>query len=52
MKILLALVVFLVAVAESLETGGGQNVNELTDATFNSFLSVSKLAIVDFYAPW
>ncbi|XP_073243051.1 probable protein disulfide-isomerase ER-60 [Porites lutea] len=52
MKTLLALVVFLAAVAESLETGGGQNVNELTDATFNSFLSVSKLAIVDFYAPW
>lgn len=52
MKTLLASMIFLAAVVENLEAGGGQDTKKLTDATFNSFLSVSKLAIVDFFAPW
>ena len=49
MKFLLVSISFLVAVVSTL---GTDQVSELTDDTFDSYLTVSKLAIVDFYAPW
>ena len=49
MKVLLVLIPLLVSVATTL---GTDQVSELTNDTFDSYLTVSKLAIVDFYAPW
>lgn len=50
MKFLLAsIAVFSSAFVATLATG---QVKELTTATFESYMKVSKLAIVDFYAPW
>ena len=50
MKFLLAwIAVFSAALVATLATG---QVNELTNDTFESYLKVTKLAIVDFYAPW
>lgn len=49
MNFLLATFAVFAAVVTSSEAG---QVSELTDETFESYLTVSKLAIVDFYAPW
>lgn len=51
MKFLLVSIVTFAAVATTLEGQQGL-VEELTDDTFDSYLSVSRLAIVDFFAPW
>ena len=49
MNFLLASIAVFAAVVTALETS---EVSELTEDTFESYLTVSKLAIVDFYAPW
>lgn len=49
MKFLLASIAVFAALVAALET---DQVSELTNDTFESYLTVSKLAIVDFYAPW
>ena len=51
MKSLLVSIAIFAALATSLE-GQQDLVEELTDDTFESYLTVSQLAIVDFFAPW
>lgn len=52
MKFSVALIAISAAVAVSLETQKGTLVEELTENTFDNYLTVSNLAIVDFFAPW
>ncbi|XP_058946972.2 uncharacterized protein [Pocillopora verrucosa] len=52
MKFSVALIVISAAFAVSLETQKGTLVEELTENTFDNYLTVSNLAIVDFFAPW
>lgn len=49
MKFLLASIAVFASLVTTLEAG---QISELTDETFDNYLTVSKLAIVDFYAPW
>ena len=52
MKFLLASMTLFAALATTLEAGEQSPVEELTDDTFENYLTVSKVAIVDFFAPW
>lgn len=51
MKFLLASMTIFAALATTLE-GEQSPVKELTDDTFDNYLTVSQLAMVDFFAPW
>lgn len=51
MKFLLLSIAVFAALTKPLE-GQQPVVEELTDDTFESYLTVSQLAIVDFYATW
>lgn len=51
MKFLLLSIAVFAALTKTLE-GQQPVVEELTDDTFESYLTVSQLAIVDFYATW
>lgn len=52
MKFLLALMTIFAALAITLEAGNQSPVEELTDDTFENYLNVSQVAMVDFFAPW
>lgn len=52
MKFLLASMTIFAALAITLETGEQSPVEELTDDTFENYLTVSQVAMVDFFAPW
>ena len=52
MKVFIALIAVLSATAVGALQNDSEVVRELTDGTFESYLTVSNLAIVDFFAPW
>lgn len=52
MKFLLASMTIFAALAITLEAGKQSPVEELTDETFENYLNVSQVAMVDFFAPW
>ncbi|PFX16419.1 protein disulfide-isomerase A3-like [Stylophora pistillata] len=52
MKFSIALIAVFVTLAVSLVTQKEPLVEELTENTFDNYLTVSNLAIVDFFAPW
>lgn len=52
MKFMLASMTIFAALAITLEAGKQSPVEELTDETFENYLNVSQVAMVDFFAPW
>lgn len=52
MKVFIALIAVLSATRVGALQNDSEVVRELTDGTFESYLTVSNLAIVDFFAPW